>query len=204
MSEIKRTDEIQGDIVHEYDGIEEADNRLPTWWLITFYGAIVFAIGYFFVYHVYSMAPSTPEVYAAEVAERAGQGGPLDETTLVTLAQDSGTVQQGREAFAANCVPCHGDRAQGVIAPNLTDGAWIHGGAAMQIYQTVHEGVPGKMPAWGATLGERPVRALVAYILTLRDYNEAGGRPPEGQPYEPGEATEPAHAAAQPASPSGV
>ena len=43
MSEGKRTDEIQGEILHVYDDIEEADNNLPTWWLLTFYGAIAFA-----------------------------------------------------------------------------------------------------------------------------------------------------------------
>ncbi len=34
MSEAKRTDEIQGEILHVYDDIEEADNNLPTWWLL--------------------------------------------------------------------------------------------------------------------------------------------------------------------------
>ena len=44
MSEGKRTDEIQGEILHVYDDIEEADNNLPTWWLLTFYGAIAAGI----------------------------------------------------------------------------------------------------------------------------------------------------------------
>ena len=55
MSEAKRTDEIQGEILHVYDDIEEADNNLPLWWLLTFYGAIAFGVVYWFYFHEFAI-----------------------------------------------------------------------------------------------------------------------------------------------------
>ncbi len=77
----------------------------------------------------------------------------------------------------------HAPTAAGRSAPNLTDNRWIHGGAPLQIYRTVLEGVPAKgMVAWGPQLGpEEKVRQVVAYVLTLRNTNVAGGKAPQGE-----------------------
>lgn len=197
-----REDEIQGQIIHEYDGIEEADNQLPRWWLLTFYGAIVFSIGYWFYYHEYEMGPTTPEVFAAEMAARAAEGA-VDDSTLTVLASDRGTVTQGREVFATTCAACHGAGGEGAIGPNLTDDRWLHGGSPLAIYASIRDGIasdrariPGSagMPEWRAQLGERRVQAVTAFLLSIRDTN-VPGRPAEGEPYDGAASGEPADAA---------
>lgn len=175
-------------VVHAYDDIQEYDNHLPRWWLYTLYGAVVFALGYWFHYHVFHTGPSSMEAFdqsmAADrraAAERARHAGAMTDDGLRTLSQDSATVHEGQTVFQQNCVACHLATGGGSIGPNLTDNAWINGGRATQIFHTVTEGVPARgMPAWGAQLGERKVQAVVAYVLTLRNTNVAGGKAPQG------------------------
>ena len=57
---------------------------------------------------------------------------------------------QARWCFKTNCVPCHGEHAQGVVGPNLTDDYWLHGGKINDLFKTVKYGVLTKgMPTWG-------------------------------------------------------
>ena len=179
----------ENQVIHTYDDdIEEYDNHLPNWWLVTLYGAIIFAIGYYFSYHVLHSTPSTMQSFEsamaadrAAAAERARQAGPVTADTLRTLAHDPATVRDGQAVFQANCVACHGPGGGGTIGPNLTDNSWIHGGSAEQIYHTVLEGVVAKgMPAWGAQIGPRRVQSAVAYVLTLRNTNVPGGKAAQG------------------------
>ena len=191
MSSPKRTDELQGEILHVYDGIEEADNRLPNWWLITFYGTILFGIGYWFYYHEFNVEPTTSEQYVLDAADQ-GSADVAEEPELLALAEDPAAIATGREAFATTCAACHGDQAQGVIGPNLTDNQWLHGGAPTDIYTAIRAGITSDqaliqgsagMPAWGPQLGEERVRAVVAFLLSVRDTN-VSGRDPEGEIYE--------------------
>ena len=43
---------------HEWDGIRELNNPLPRWWLWTFYGCIVFALGYTIAFPAWPMISS--------------------------------------------------------------------------------------------------------------------------------------------------
>ena len=175
-------------VVHTYDGIEEYDNRLPRWWLVTLYGTVVFALFYWFHYQVLHTGPSIAESYEHSVvadrraaADRARRAGAMTDEALVSLSRDPATVQTGRGVFAQSCVACHATNGGGGIGPNLTDGAWLHGTRPTQILRTVNEGVLTKgMPAWGPQLGLDRVQSVVAYVLTLRDTNVPGGRSPQG------------------------
>ncbi|MBO6939025.1 MAG: c-type cytochrome [Deltaproteobacteria bacterium] len=176
----RRVDPIQGEILHVYDGIEEADNQLPLWWLWTFYLAIAFAVLYWIGYHELKVAPLPMEAYSKALQERAS-GGEVSEELLTALVADPDVVGEGQTLFNDNCVVCHEARGQGNIGPNLTDEYWIHGGGPLDIHRTISEGVlDSGMPAWGGTLGADAVQKLAAFVLSIRDTN-VEGKEPQGE-----------------------
>ncbi len=169
---------------HEIDGIIEHDNKLPNWWLFTLFGAIIFAIGYWLVMETGGFIPGLRETYRADYAahvERvaaAEAARPLSNESLLAASKDDSAVTRGKATFAGTCAACHGQQAEGLVGPNLTDNAWIHGGAPMAIYGVVADGVLAKgMPAWKATLGDTGTKDVVAYLLTLKGKNIPGKAP---------------------------
>lgn len=178
----------QQEVVHTTgDGIEEFDNHLPNWWLATFYGAVLFAIGYWFYFHVFAagvLPPQETRKILADIAAKSGQNVVVTAQQLTDLSKDSARVAEGKQVFTSTCVACHGPAGGGIVGPNLTDEYWLHGGAPDQIYQTVRDGVPVKgMPSWGPQLGADRVQSVVAYVLTLRNTNVPGGKPPQGDKF---------------------
>ncbi|MCS6856668.1 MAG: c-type cytochrome [Sandaracinaceae bacterium] len=181
MADVKQKDPIQGDILHEYDGILEADNLLPRWWLATFYGTIVFSGFYWFYYEAFDIGKSPAEQYAAWLEEESKKNIAVTDEMLIALPSDSTRVEKGRAVFSANCAACHGREGEGNIGPNLTDNAWLHGGRARDIYRTISEGVvTAGMPPWGQTLGQQGVLDVTAFVLSIRNTNKPG-KPPQGQ-----------------------
>jgi cytochrome c oxidase cbb3-type subunit III len=172
---------------HEYDGIQEYDNPLPAWWVWTFVATIVFTPLYVLHFHwgkgdlVAAEYQRDVDAYNAAEAARALAGGPVTEASLLAMSHDAPTVEAGATLFRTNCVACHGDRAEGRIGPNLTDGYWLHGGTLLEIQRTITEGVPDKgMLAWGKTLAPEDVKRLAAYVGSLRGLDVPGPLGPQG------------------------
>lgn len=173
---------------HEFDGIQEFDNKLPNWWLWTLYGAIVFALVYWIVFHTLEIRPLPREDFATEmqVAQEAqlarAEAAGLSNETFDMMVAVADRVAAGREVFVKHCVACHLDDGRGLVGPNLTDGVWIHGCEPMQMYKIVADGIAAKgMPAWLNQLGPTRVQTVVAYVMTIRGANIAG-KAPEGEP----------------------
>jgi cytochrome c oxidase cbb3-type subunit 3 len=172
---------------HEYDGIREYDNPLPLWWKAIFWGSFVFSLGYFFHYHLSGNGQSVAAAYEADMREareaeaKANLAQPVSEESLGKLMADAGLMSDAKALFVAKCAACHGDKAQGLIGPNLTDNAWIHGaGTLKDIFGVINEGVLAKgMPAWGRQLSPIEVRKLAAFVGTQRG-KAVPGKPPEG------------------------
>ncbi|KYG70297.1 nitrogen fixation protein FixP [Bdellovibrio bacteriovorus] len=176
---------------HEYDGIIEHDNPLPTWWLWTFFLTIIFAFLYYIHYEL-GGGPTLQDELKVAMAE-IEQGKSLAQTsapleTEESLAEDfkkDGLLDIGAAQFTAKCAACHGQQLEGMIGPNLTDKFWMHGkGTRMDIVKVIRDGVPEKgMPPWGPVLKKEELYAVSAYILSKKG-TSLQGKEPQGEAIE--------------------
>ncbi|MCK9997189.1 MAG: c-type cytochrome [Candidatus Krumholzibacteria bacterium] len=189
MNRDNRTEYQQDTVMeHEFDGIQEFDNRLPNWWLWIMWGSMVFALLYWVFFHTLGVGVLPVERFDMEMQiaqeaqiARALEAG-IDNEFFVMMSQTEDKVAEGREIFTKHCVACHLDQGQGSVGPNLTDGYWIHGCEPMQMLKTINDGVAAKgMPAWMNQLGPTRVNAVLSYVLTIRG-TEVTGKAPEGEP----------------------
>jgi cytochrome c oxidase cbb3-type subunit 3 len=76
-------------------------------------------------------------------------------------------VAAGARLFAQyNCNGCHSSGGGG-MGPDLMDGAWIYGSRLTQIHQTLVEGRPNGMPAWGGKIPDEELWQLATYVRSL-------------------------------------
>jgi cytochrome c oxidase cbb3-type subunit 3 len=188
MSADKSNYEADKLLDHDYDGIQEYDNRLPNWWLWILWGTIVFSIGYWLLFHTYGVFDLPAAKYESEMEAAGGaladmESRGLTEGDLLAMSADPAKAAEGEAIWTQYCVVCHKPDGSGLVGPNLTDDYWIHGGAVSDIHNIVVKGVPEKgMASWGRQLGPDRVDAVVSHVLTLRGRN-LPGKEPEGDLY---------------------
>ncbi|MEI7913099.1 MAG: cbb3-type cytochrome c oxidase N-terminal domain-containing protein [Verrucomicrobiota bacterium] len=187
----------KGEIIlreHEFDGIQEFDQKLPNWWLFTFYAAIVFFVFYWSVYYGTTWIKSPQQVVqekiiavqAAQLKELNKLLADLDDTKLVyKLATDPLYVAAGQATFTKNCVPCHGvdlsatiDDGHGKRIPlpglPLTDHIWKFTNKPMGLFNLINKGSPpestgnngAKMEAWGQKLSPMEIAQVLSYVIS--------------------------------------
>lgn len=180
------------DMGHDYDGIRELDNRLPPWWVWTFYLTIFIAVGYLYVYHGSDIGLSQHEEYVEEMrlgqeqkeAFAARQKNAIDEKNLAYIT-DAKVLDKAKGIYIANCAACHGAEGQGGVGPNMTDKYWIHGGSLSDVYQTIKNGVPEKgMIAWKTQMQPATILSLASYLKTLQGTNPPSPKEKQGDLYE--------------------
>jgi cytochrome c553 len=81
---------------------------------------------------------------------------------------DTKAVATGAQLFVAyNCIDCHGADGSGAMGPSFADGRWHFGGAAAEIFESIYEGRPDGMPAWGGRISNDQIWMLTAYVRSL-------------------------------------
>jgi cytochrome c oxidase cbb3-type subunit 3 len=76
-------------------------------------------------------------------------------------------VTTGKRLFGQyNCSGCHSNGGGG-MGPSLMDDEWIYGGRLEQIHQTLVEGRPNGMPAWGGKVPDEQLWQIAAYVRSM-------------------------------------
>ncbi|MCX6876189.1 MAG: c-type cytochrome [Verrucomicrobia bacterium] len=187
----------KGEIIlreHEFDGIQEFDQKLPNWWLFTFYAAIAWFVGYWFLYYGIAALQSPQQVVqeqilavqAAQLKELNKTLATLDDSKLVhEWAANPTAVAAGQTTFSKNCIPCHGvdlsatqDDGTGrkSVLPGLplTDHQWKFTNKPMGLFNLINKGSPpestgnngAKMEAWGQKLTPVEIAQVLSYIIS--------------------------------------
>jgi cytochrome c oxidase cbb3-type subunit 3 len=174
---------------HNYDGIQELDNRLPRWWLYGFYVCILFAAAYLWRFHVSHAAPLSGQEFAMAMEKAAIEkeaylkkaANSVDENT-VTLLTAPADLSEGKSIFTANCAACHGADAQGQVGPNLTDDYWLHKGSVQEVFKTIKYGYPEKgMRSWKDDLSPAQIAKVAGFIKSLHGTHPANAKEPQGE-----------------------
>lgn len=164
---------------HIYDGIEEYDNRLPNWWLWTFYLAVIFSVIYWFSFYNAEIMESDAAIIDSQMARveeaRLAAIGEINNDTLWQMSRNEGFVSSGAAVYKDKCVACHGPNLEGGIGQNLVDNEWKWGNEPISIYAIVTKGSPDKtagMQSWISELGPQKISQVVAYILSYHTREE--------------------------------
>ncbi len=173
---------------HDYDGIQELNHPLPSWWNAIFYICVAFAFGYF-VYYQLMGGPTLKDEFKKDYRKVAAAKEEFRKANAVfnqefydkVVAQDG--VNNGKLVYEINCMPCHMEGGRGDVGPNLTDNYWL---LAKGTPETIHKVVFGGseengMPAWGETLKPEEIYQVISYVMTFKNTFVEGGKEPQGE-----------------------
>jgi mono/diheme cytochrome c family protein len=81
---------------------------------------------------------------------------------------DKGAISMGGQLFVGyNCLDCHGAEGSGAMGPSFQDGRWHFGGSPGEVFESIYQGRPDGMPAWGGRISNEQIWMLTAYVRSL-------------------------------------
>ena len=88
---------------------------------------------------------------------------------------DKASIAEGAKLFIAyNCLDCHGADGSGAMGPSLADNRWHFGGGSAEVFESIYQGRPDGMPAWGGRISNEQIWSLVTYVRSLSAGKDVG------------------------------
>jgi cytochrome c oxidase cbb3-type subunit 3 len=152
---------------HDYDGIHyRSETGAPAIFKVLLGVLVVWGIGYM-GYYLFSGWSSEQE-FAAKQQEKAAKVA-IGEKMATTHPEGdpAAYIANGKKEYAARCAACHGENGKGGFAPDLTIEEYKYGRTPQAIKETIANGRPGGMPAFGNEVSHEQMEGLVQYLLSL-------------------------------------
>lgn len=180
-------------INHDFDGIIELNNKLPSWWLNLFYLSIIFSLIYFFAYIFTDFAHIQKEYevsYKEHIAKIQAYEKNRPQVNLLTAKFNKDFIDDGKRYFEQICATCHNIDGGGNTGPNLTDDYWINiqeQNLFKNIYSIIWNGSKNNatMRAFGAN-GEikgNDIEKIASYVVYINKNPKKPlhGKQPQGK-----------------------
>jgi cytochrome c oxidase cbb3-type subunit III len=104
-------------------------------------------------------APRESQLQPGPPTRMAEVSGPYEENAY--------GVSQGKTLYNQfNCSGCH-FQGGGGIGPPLMDAEWVYGSRPENIFETISEGRPNGMPAFGGKIAPDQIWQIVAYVRSM-------------------------------------
>ena len=152
---------------HDFDGlIEMRVNPPPRYFSVLFYGLVVWGV-LFSAYYLLSGWSSEKE-FRQEMAAFRERTQPPAPAPAAAAAPATAAPERGKELYERHCAACHGAEGKGGIGPDLTDAEYRYGRSTEAVSESIRNGRPDGMPAFGNQLSAGEVESLAAFILQLK------------------------------------
>ena len=152
----------------EFDGIKQADNKMPSWYVIAFVLSLIWGclyIAYYMATDFQQEAQFKDEVTAHKAQFKQAS---FDASAINPFAGDAEAISRGEKHFQTRCAACHKADMTGLVGPNLIDKEWVFSNKDTVIFDVIMNGRtvnPGKvMPPHNASLGPKKVWEVVAFL----------------------------------------
>ncbi|HXV22276.1 MAG TPA: c-type cytochrome [Desulfuromonadales bacterium] len=158
---------------HDFDGIvENRETRPPAYFTALFYGLILWGVIFsaYYLLSGWSSADEFRQKMDTHQQLQAQRQPPAPGASAVgaVAAKPPADTAAGKELYASHCAACHGAEGKGGIGPDLTRPDYKYGRTPEAVAESIRNGRPAGMPAFGSQLSAAETESLTAFVLSLK------------------------------------
>lgn len=151
--------------VRDFDGvIEIRSNPVPRYFAILFYGLVIWGV-LFIAYFLLSGWSS--ETHFAQKMNAHLERTAAQPAAAAPVADDETRRAEATRLYAQHCAACHGAGGEGGIGPALNEADYIYGRDLAAVIDSIAQGRPNGMPAYGTQFSPAQIEALAEFLIAL-------------------------------------